>query len=167
MNRQLRALGRSFACAGRGIWQCVSTQRNMRIHLAIAAYVFYFCRYYALTSTQYALLFITVALVLAAELVNTAVEATVDLCSPDVHPLARRAKDTAAGAVLVCAVFAVAVGVALFGDLAVIWRIVWAICSDWLHVLLFLGSVILAVAWAFIGPQPAIERMKRRREDRK
>jgi undecaprenol kinase len=60
------------------------------------------------------LLLFSITLVLTAELLNTAIEATVDLISPEIHPLAKRAKDTAAGAVLLTAVFAVLVGVYVF-----------------------------------------------------
>lgn len=57
-----------------------------------------------------------IALVFTAELINTAIEKTVDLAMPDVHPLAKIAKDAAAAAVLVTAVFAVVVGILVFYD---------------------------------------------------
>nr|WP_325175567.1 diacylglycerol kinase family protein [Paenibacillus sonchi] len=60
------------------------------------------------------LLLLAITLVLAAELLNTAIEATIDLVSPEIHPLAKKAKDTAAGAVLLTAVFAAIVGIYVF-----------------------------------------------------
>jgi diacylglycerol kinase len=66
-----------------------------------------------LPAAAWAVLFLTIALVVAAELVNSAVESVVDLVSPEDHPLAKRAKDVAAAAVLVAVAGAVAVGICL------------------------------------------------------
>jgi undecaprenol kinase len=70
---------------------------------------------------DFALLLIVISLVLCAELLNTAIEAVIDLVSPEWHPLAKVAKDTAAGAVLVSAVFAVAVGLVILYKPMMIW----------------------------------------------
>ncbi|ADI13579.1 diacylglycerol kinase [Truepera radiovictrix DSM 17093] len=68
-------------------------------------------------------LFLVCALVLALELVNSALESTLDLVSPEFHPLVKRAKDAAAGAVLVAALFAVLVGLWVLGP--PLWRVVF------------------------------------------
>lgn len=119
----MRSFFRAFLYAGQGIAAAVKTQRNLRFHMAAAVYVTAFSFFYELTRAEYVMLMLTFSSVISAELINTAVEAAVDLCSPEQHRLAKLAKDAAAGAVLVTAFFAVIVGVLLFGDIAVIKEI--------------------------------------------
>ena len=92
----------------------MSSQRNMQIHLSIALGLCVVCAPMSLHATETALLLLFVGLVFSAELMNSALEACVDLCSPQPHPLAKRAKDAAAAAVLVLALTAVVVFVVLF-----------------------------------------------------
>ena len=111
----MRPFARSFRFALRGIALCLR-ERNFRFHIALAAYMFgYLLAYdwFVLSRAQWAALVLATALVLGAEAVNTAIEAAVNLASPARHPLAARAKDAAAGAVFLCALGAVAAGVAL------------------------------------------------------
>ena len=119
----MRSFFKAFLYAGQGISAAVKTQRNFRFHIAAAVYVTAFSLFYDLTKWEYALLALTFSSVISAELINTAVEAAVDLCSTEKSSLAKLAKDAAGGAVLVTAVFAVIVGVLLFGDVAVIKEI--------------------------------------------
>lgn len=108
------SLWQGFRCAMRGIGEAAATERSFRIELAAAVAAFGLGAALGLSRGEWALLSVVVALVLAAELFNTALEAVVDLVSPQYHPRARRAKDAAAGAVLMMALGAVAVGLALF-----------------------------------------------------
>lgn len=101
----------------------------MRIHTAAAVLLLYFSRYYSFSSTQYALLFLAMGLVLTAEMINTAIEKAVDLESPAFHYLARISKDVAAGAVLVAVFSSVATGFALFWDKLILERILKDILS--------------------------------------
>src|SRR6266545_4872057 len=94
------AVFQSFNYAFEGVIHALRTQRNMRIHFAVAAVV----------------LMIAIAFVLIAEMVNTAVEATIDLSTPSFDPLAKIAKDLAAGAVLIASVNAIAVGYLVLAD---------------------------------------------------
>ena len=106
------AFARSFRFAFRGLTLCLR-ERNFRFHLALSAYMFGYLLLYdwfVLSRAEWAVLILSTALVLAAETVNTAIEAVVNLASPGRHPLAARAKDAAAGAVLLCSIGAVAVG---------------------------------------------------------
>lgn len=100
----------SLNCAIEGVLWAVKTQRHMLVHLLAAVAVLVMALALHLTLLEFALLTLAIVLVLFAELVNTAVEVVVDLVSPDYHPLARRAKDVAAGAVLVASVGAVIMG---------------------------------------------------------
>jgi undecaprenol kinase len=86
----------------------------MKIHIAAALIVFIAAALLQLDRVGWLFLVLAIALVFIAELVNTAVEAIIDLISPEEHVLARVAKDTAAGAALVAAVFAVVIGILVF-----------------------------------------------------
>jgi diacylglycerol kinase (ATP) len=105
----------SFRYALAGIAHLVRSQPNARIHLAIAAAVVWLGLWLGLTARDWAVIALTIGLVFAAEGFNTAIEALVDLASPDPHPLAKTAKDVAAGAVLLAALAAVAVGLLILG----------------------------------------------------
>lgn len=111
-----RQLFKSFGYAFRGIADCILNERNMRIHLVCVIYMYGFLGlsdWFVLSSTQWAVIFLANALVFMGELINTAVENVVDLVTKEESDLARRAKDAAAGAVLVAAVFAVLTGVSV------------------------------------------------------
>jgi diacylglycerol kinase (ATP) len=97
-------------CAVEGILHAVKTQRHMRWHSLVSLAVLVLAPRFSVTPGEFALLCLAVALVLVAELINTALEAAVDLACPEFHPLAGAAKDVAAGAVLVAAFAAAAVG---------------------------------------------------------
>lgn len=97
-------------CAIEGILQAVRSERHMRWHAGAALAVLVLAPRFGVTPAEFSLLCLAAALVLVAELANTALEAVVDLASPGFHPLARTAKDVAAGAVLVAAFAAAAVG---------------------------------------------------------
>jgi diacylglycerol kinase (ATP) len=113
----MKALLRSFGYAFRGLYWAVRAERNLRIHAVFTIYM-YGCLlvpdWFTVTRVQWALLLLATALVVAAELFNTAIEATVNLATDGrYHPLAARAKDMASAGVLVCALFAVGVGIAV------------------------------------------------------
>jgi len=100
----------SLNCAIEGVLWAAKTQRHMLVHLLAAVAVLLLALTLRLTLLEFALLSLAIILVLFAELMNTALEVVVDLVSPEYHPLARRAKDVAAGAVLVASVGAVIMG---------------------------------------------------------
>jgi diacylglycerol kinase (ATP) len=92
------------------------SQRHLRFHFIMVAIVVIAARFYGLTRWEMLLLFFAVALVLITELFNTAIETVVDLVTDSYHPLAKSAKDVAAGAVLIAALNALVVAVFLFAD---------------------------------------------------
>ncbi len=106
------SLFKSFTYASAGIAYATSTQRNFRIHLGVGTLALLIGTYVHISLLETAVIGMTVALVLALELMNTAIEATVDLVVGErYHRLAGVAKDCAAGAVLVascCALFVAA-----------------------------------------------------------
>lgn len=101
-------------CASDGICYGLKTQRHLRFHLAAGVVSIAAGVWKGLGSTEWLVLVLLIASVLAAELMNTAIESLVDLISPEYHQLAKVAKDTAAGAVLIVAVAALVIGLFLF-----------------------------------------------------
>ncbi|HBV95956.1 MAG: hypothetical protein JL50_04890 [Peptococcaceae bacterium BICA1-7] len=104
----------SFVYALRGIVWVTATQRNMRIHLAAAVAVLAAAVWLGLSNAETAVIVLAVALVMVAEIINTAIERAVDLVTREYHPLAGIAKDVAAGAVLLAAFFSVVIGALVF-----------------------------------------------------
>jgi diacylglycerol kinase len=100
----------SFRYAFSGIWHVLRTQRNARIHLSVALVVVILGLGLRLSHIEWAIIALTIALVLVAEAFNTVAETAVDLATAEYHPLAKIAKDVAAGAVLLMAIAAVIVG---------------------------------------------------------
>jgi diacylglycerol kinase (ATP) len=106
----------SFNYAFEGVIHVLRTQRNMRIHFAAAVVVLVLAFAYDVTKLELIALLIAIAFVLLAEMVNTAVEATIDVATTSFDPLAKLAKDIAAGAVLIASGVAIAVGYLVFAD---------------------------------------------------
>lgn len=111
--RQLGRIARSFTFAFAGLAYLARTQSNFWVHLMAALLVAVLAALLGLRGADLAVLALAIGLVLVLEALNTALEALVDLASPEIHPLARVAKDVAAAAVLLAAATAVAVGLAV------------------------------------------------------
>ncbi len=105
----------SFGHAIRGWRYVLHTQANAWIHSTIAAAVFVLGFWLRLPARDWAVIILTIAVVFAAEFMNTAIESVVDLASPEIHPLAKIGKDVGAAAVLVAAMAAVLVGLLILG----------------------------------------------------
>ena len=105
----------AFRHAFRGWGHVLRTQHNAWIHSIAATIVFVLGLWLRLPPRDWAVLILTIAMVFSAEFVNTAIEAVVDLASPDKHPLAKIGKDVGAGAVLVAALAAVLIGLLILG----------------------------------------------------
>ena len=104
----------SFNFAFEGIIHVLRTQRNLRIHFAVAVAVLIFALIVNVTKLELIALLISVTFVLIAEMLNTAVEAAIDIATTSFDPMAKLAKDIAAGAVLIAAINAIAVGYIVF-----------------------------------------------------
>lgn len=112
--RKKNSLRKSFGYAFSGIWTGIRKERNMKIHCTALLLVVIAGMIVHLTVTEWYICIILCALVMALELVNTAVEAVVDLVTEEKKPLAKIAKDTAAGAVLIAAIASVIIGLLIF-----------------------------------------------------
>ena len=104
----------SFGHAGRGVWSALRSEVHLRLHAVATVVVIGLGFYSGLSRLEWALVALAVAGVWAAELMNTAIEALTDLASPAYHPLAGKAKDVAAGAVLLAALGSLVVGALVF-----------------------------------------------------
>ncbi|WZL74637.1 diacylglycerol kinase [Clostridiaceae bacterium 35-E11] len=113
---KVRKLIDSFNYAIDGIIHTLKTQRNMRIHFCMATITLIFSLFFKLSKLEILILFVTIALVIVTEMINTAIEATIDLITEEYHDLAKIAKNVAAGAVLIAAINAVVVGYLVFFD---------------------------------------------------
>lgn len=113
---KIKKMVESFNYAINGIIETVRTQRNMKIHMFTALCVLLACFLFDISKIEFLILAITITLVFVAEIINTAIEATIDMSTNHYHPLAKIAKNAAAGAVLVTAVNALLVGYIIFWD---------------------------------------------------
>lgn len=105
----------SFRYAFAGLAYTFRTQRNFRIHIALGLLASLAGILLGLSWVEWSVVVLLVVLVLAAEMVNTMVESLVDLVTTEFHPLAKVAKDVAAGIVLMTALGAIVVGLLIFG----------------------------------------------------
>lgn len=104
----------SFIYATKGICAVIKSERNFRFDLLMTVAVIICSLIFPLLKWERCVVYALCALCLFAECTNSAIEALVDLASPDFHPLAGKAKDIAAGAALICAVFSAIIGLYIF-----------------------------------------------------
>jgi undecaprenol kinase len=108
-------LMRSFYYAISGIISAFRSERNLRIHLTLSVLVVLLGWGLSITRIEWLMIVLVIGGMLCSELVNSAIERVVDLVTEDYHPLAKQAKDIAAGAVLLFAITSVVVGIIIFG----------------------------------------------------
>lgn len=108
-------LWKSFYYAFMGIGEALKAERNLEIHFVVMLLVAIAGVSFNITAGEWLICFLLFALVISLELMNTAIEATIDLCHPEIHPKAKLAKDTAAGSVLIAAIASVLIGITIFG----------------------------------------------------
>ncbi|MDE3839650.1 diacylglycerol kinase [Bacillus methanolicus] len=108
------SLLRSFVFAYEGIVSAIKNERNLKIHLVIAVGVIIAGFIFSLSALEWVAVIVAIGGMLSLELLNTAIERIVDLVTDDFHPLAKQAKDAAAGAVLIYAVMSAIIGLIVF-----------------------------------------------------
>lgn len=109
-----KRLTNSFKFAFMGIVQAYKGEQNLKIHTVMAILVIVCGFIFKITYSEWLACLILIGLVLMAEFFNTAIEYTVDLVSPEIHPLAKAAKDTASAGVLMIAIIAAVIGLIIF-----------------------------------------------------
>lgn len=117
--KQLSQSGRAKFIAGfkyafSGLWYALRTQRNARVHVCIAILAILLGVVLHISAVEFALIFVAITGVFIAEMFNTVFELCIDLASPEYHPLAKIAKDVAAGAVLLSAMLSIVIGLFVF-----------------------------------------------------
>jgi diacylglycerol kinase len=115
MIRFLHSRATSFRYAFSGWWFVIRTQRNAWIHALISVAVVIVSSWLKLSARDWAVIVVAIAMVWTAEFINTALEAVVDLASPQQHYLARVGKDVGAAAVLIAAASAALIGLLIIG----------------------------------------------------
>lgn len=165
---QKRSLVDSFNCAIEGFIYVIKTQRHMRVHIFIGAFFILLGVFLNFTKVELLLLCISVAFVWLTEMINTAVEMTMDLVVKEFHPVARIIKDITAGAVLVSSLNAIIVGYLLFLKPIVVqeitlgidrissspWHITF-ICLIVVLVLVILGKILFHKGTPVRGGMPS------------
>ena len=157
MKKQLK----SFGCAIKGFFGAVCSEGHLRFHLVAAVYVLVFSSFYNFSAAQWAVLIILIALVIAAELVNTAIEDTCDAVTTEQNEHIRRAKDMAAGAVLVLSIAAAAIAVIFFWNLEVIKNIFAYFSQNIPMLILLIISAVVSVLFIAISPAKIIKKSKK------
>ena len=151
---EIKRLLKSFTYAASGIFHCIKSERNLRIHLTFLTYMFSILLstdWFVLSRTDYAVLAVVSALVISAEIINTAVENAVNLASEEHTEYGRIAKDAAAGAVLVAAVFAVITGLIIMLQPDAFKAMLAYFTAEPLMLMLLLISLIPAFLFIFWG----------------
>lgn len=149
MNREIRKLSQSFRCAARGVLLCVRFERNFRIHTCTAAYVTLFGLMARFDKRQFAVLCVCYAMMFSAELLNTAVERLCDRGSGGYDSLVRDAKDLAAAAVFVSALFCVVIGGLYFLQADALCAIFKYLNEHLWAVMVLIASVPAAILYIF------------------
>ena len=140
---------KGFFYAGRGLLNALC-ERNFRFHLCAAATVIFFgAKFYSFRASEWAVLLLTCAAVMSLECVNTALERLCDKVCPEQADLIRKCKDIAAGAVLIAAIFAVALGVVLFWNIAKFAAIA-VFFSEPLRLILLIIGILIEAAFVFL-----------------
>ncbi len=148
-----KKLFKSFIYAFNGVYNTIKTERNMRIHITCLVYMFSilgFTDWFTLQKTDWAILTVASGTVIACEVINTAIENAVNLASQEYNEFAKLAKDAAAGAVLVSAVFAVITGFIIMYQPAAFALMFSYFKENPLHFILFILSIIPATLFIFL-----------------
>ena len=145
---------KGFKYAFCGIIDAIKSERNIRFHIVAAIYVLWFSKFYSFSKVEYSVLFIVIAMVIASEIFNTSIENLVDLASPSYNMKAKKSKDTAAGAVLLTAICAVAVGVLFFGKLDTLFEIYNYFRFSIVRLTMLIISIVLSIFFIFLLFKP-------------
>lgn len=114
---------KSFSYALQGISHALTKERNLKIHLSFTVLVVILGFLFSISKIEWLFILVAIGGVVTLELMNTAIERVVDLVTKEYHPLAKQAKDTAAGAVFIYAILAVIIGGTIF--IPKIWSVLF------------------------------------------
>lgn len=149
-----KKLFRSFFYAFRGVGRTIAAERNLRVHITCLTYMFSILGltdWFILTRTDWAVLALVSGMVIACEIINTAVENAVNLASSEYNRFAEISKDAAAGAVLVSAIFAVITGLFVLLQPEAFKKMFGFFMENPVKLILFVSSIIPATLFIFFG----------------
>lgn len=113
---KIKSIIDSFNYAVTGILTAMKTEKNLRFHYIIAILVIVFSLFFDFSRLEFLIMLFAISLVIVSEMINTSIEKAIDIFTKQYHPLAKIAKDIAAGAVLIASMNALVVGYLLFFD---------------------------------------------------
>lgn len=153
MMTRIFGLIKSVKFAFKGIIYAIKNERNMRIHTIAAIFVLFLSAVCGMSSTEYAILILTIGLVIICEMFNTVIESFVDLCAKEYNSIAKIAKDMSAGAVMVSSMSAAVVGFIFFGKKEA-YNKLWAVfCSNpFVFLFAFVLFFLFGYIYIFLGP---------------
>ncbi len=134
-----------------GFWSALKRERNLRFHVCVGNLICYFAYFFKITRVEWAVLLTVIGTVITAELLNSAVEKAVDTATHEIRPDAMHAKDFAAAATLIAAMFAIFTGIAIFGDAGRILSTLKTIFTSWKALVVLAVLVIIDIGVLFIN----------------
>lgn len=151
---------KSFKYAVRGIKYCINNERNMRVHCVVAVYILFFSYFFNLSKSELIMLILTILSVIAAEMVNTAIEGLSDIFVSEYNVAAKNIKDVAAGAVFVSAIGSIIIGLILFSDINAYIRIFNFFCLYPVSLILLGILTSISLFYIYYGPRETINKIK-------
>lgn len=144
-NKQIK----SFLCAFKGIGYTILNESHLRFHIVAMAFVIAFGVLFSLTAIEWAVLSLVFSLVMALELLNTAIERVCNLYTTEYHPLIKIAKDVSAGAVLISAIGSIFVACFIFIKPQKIVQVYNLFTSNPAYIIILLLAIVLALLFIF------------------
>lgn len=148
MNKEIRKLRQSFSFAISGLRLCIKTERNFRIHLTAVFYVSVFSLLGEIGIIKYAILCLCFSIMMSMELINTSIERLCDKQVTGYDQTVKQAKDIAAAAVFICAIFCAIIGIIFFVPSGAITKAVYILSQN-----IFLMTVVtctIPLAYFFV-----------------
>ncbi len=164
----MKAFIKGFGYAFRGIAFGVINERNMRFHVSIFIYMMFFLLHYdffEVSKTQFAILLMMSSLVMAGELFNTGIERAADAATLEKNEFVKIAKDAAAGAVLVLAIFSVAVGIIILYQPSAFTEMFCYFKNNPLYIAVLAVTLILDGIFILLGPKKIINFIRGKHND--
>ena len=164
----MKAFIKGFGYAFRGIAFGVINERNMRFHVSIFIYMMFFLLHYdffEVSKTQFAILLMMSSLVMAGELFNTGIERAADAATLEKNEFIKIAKDAAAGAVLVLAIFSVAVGIIILYQPSAFTEMFCYFKNNPLYIAVLAVTLILDGIFILSGPKKIINFIRGKHND--
>lgn len=164
----MEAFIKGFGYAFRGIAFGVINERNMRFHVSIFIYMMFFLLHYdffEVSKTQFAILLMMSSLVMAGELFNTGIERAADAATLEKNEFVKIAKDAAAGAVLVLAIFSVAVGIIILYQPSAFTEMFCYFKNNPLYIAVLAVTLILDGIFILSGPKKIINFIRGKHND--